>query len=321
MSDHNKNIARIGTRVSKLARLQTDFVLRALKEAFPQINFEIVPVTTHGDQVRDRPIAELGTRGVFVKELEEALLANEVDLVVHSLKDLPTDLPSGLCLGAVPAREDVRDVIVSRGNTSFSALPAGALVATSSRRRAAQLRSLRKDLNFVDIRGNVDTRLRKLDDGQCDAMVLAAAGLLRLGLGERITEYLDPQISTPAVGQGALGIECRSDDNWIMSMLSHIDNKEVRALTTAERSFLDELGGGCSVPVGALAESVPADRIKLSGCVASLDGTQIFRDSLESSAAQAHELGRQLAERILSQGAGSVLASLKTMTSNMVSPP
>ncbi len=311
----------IGTRESLLARLQTDIVLQALTKNFPNHLFEIVAVTTHGDKLLNKPIADLGSRGVFVKELEEALLNHKVDLVVHSLKDLPTELPSGLALAAVLDRQDVRDVLVSHNKISFASLPAGSRVATSSRRRAAQLKAIRNDLDFIDIRGNIQTRLRKHDEGACEAMVLAAAGLIRLGLTERITEYFDPQQSTPAAGQGVLGVECRSDDKLILSMLATIDNHSVRAAIEAERSFLDELGGGCSVPVGALAKLNSEGLLHLSGCVAALDGSKIFRASLAAPPAAADQLGKQLAQQLLTTEARQILETLKPMTSNMVSPP
>lgn len=230
-------IIRVGTRESQLARLQTDIAVIALQQRFPGARFEIVPITTHGDKVQDRPIAELGASGVFVKELEKALLAREVDFVVHSLKDLPTDLPDRLCLGAVLDRDDPRDVVVSRDKLTLSGLSPGSIVATSSRRRVAQLKALRSDLKFIDIRGNIQTRFRKHDEGQCEAMVLAAAGLLRLGLGERISEFLPIELSTPAAGQGALAVECLADDKRVLRLLSAIDDPSVRAQSTAERSF------------------------------------------------------------------------------------
>lgn len=296
-------------------------VLQSLKDCFPSIPFQVVPVSTHGDQVRDKPLAELGVRGVFVKELEEALLREEVDLVVHSLKDLPTEMPAGLILAAVPCREDPRDALVSHDNLPLEKLPDGATVATSSRRRAAQLRALRQDLKFVDIRGNVDTRLRKHDEGHCDAMVLAAAGLTRLGLTSRIAQYIEPQLSTPAVGQGALAIECRAGDAMVLSLLAKLDNASVRAAITAERAFLHELGGGCSIPIGALATIDPNGLLKLTGCVASTDGASIFRASMERRQEDAFILGTQLANHMLGMGARQVLEELKQTTSNMVSPP
>jgi hydroxymethylbilane synthase len=313
---------RIGTRDSKLARLQTDMVVELLSAAHPAIEIEIVPVTTHGDKVLNKPIADLGTRGVFVKELEEALLDDSVDLVVHSLKDLPTDLPSGLKLAAVLQREDPRDVFLSRLDYTLADLPAGSKVATSSRRRSAQLKALRPDLEFVDVRGNIPTRLTKLDQGQCDAMVLAAAGLLRLNVADRVSQWLDPHTeSTPAVGQGALAIECREDDEHTLSIVEAINDAEVFVQVQAERAFLDTLGGGCSVPIGALCTRGTSGYLMLIGCIASLDGTKIFRESAESPGDEAQELGRHLAKRMASGPAGEVLESLKASPPNSVSAP
>jgi hydroxymethylbilane synthase len=304
-----------------LARLQTDIVLNVLIPRLPQRKFEIVTVKTRGDKILDRPIAEVGDRGVFVKELEESLLSGAVDFVVHSLKDLPTELPAELTLAAVLNRADPRDVLVSREAVTFCNLPAGARVATSSRRRAAQLMTRRKDLKFIDIRGNIQTRLRKLDEGECDAMVLAAAGLIRLELTDRIAEYFEPEFCTPAVSQGVLGIECRSTDQSILSMLKQIEDQPVRALITAERAFLHELGGGCSVPVGALATSLPDSILRLSGCIAALDGSKVYRASLTGPQNVADKLGTELAKQMLSTEAKTVIDSLKQTASNTVSPP
>jgi hydroxymethylbilane synthase len=262
----------------------------------------------------------LGARGVFVKELEEALVAGEVDLIVHSLKDLPTDLPDGLCLAAVLNRSDVRDVLVSKNQTRFLDLPAGSKIATSSRRRSAQLRNIRKDLEFIDIRGNVPTRLRKHDEGLCDAMVLAAAGLIRLQLEDRITEFFDFDQSTPAAGQGALAIECRSADQAVLEIVKAIEDPAVRAEVTSERAFLDKLGGGCSVPIGATAHLGDNGRLKLTGCVASIDGEQIIRASREGFANEAEDLGIELANQLIQSGAREILDQLKQIPVT-VSPP
>lgn len=321
MSDKSQTIIRIGTRESKLARLQTDIVLNALAGRFPDFVYETVAVKTRGDKVLDRPIAEVGERGVFVKELEEALLSGTVDLVVHSLKDLPTDLPDKLALAAVMDRADPRDVLVSRQGSNFDSLPAGALVATSSRRRTAQLMAKRQDLRFVDIRGNIQTRLRKLDEGECDAMVLAAAGLIRLELTDRIAETFEPEFCTPAVSQGVLGIECRLEDRNVLNMLSAIDNQPLRALVTAERAFLHELGGGCSVPVGALATPLSDSRLRLSGCIAALDGSKVYRDFLDGYERDAGKLGTALAKQMLNTEAKAVIEQLRLSASNVVSPP
>lgn len=311
---------RIGTRESKLALIQTDIVVARLKQHFPDATIDIEHITTGGDKVLDRPIAQLGGRGVFVKELEEALLDERVDLVVHSLKDLPTELPDGLKLACVLERTDPRDIFVSHKAKSFMELPAGSTVATSSRRRAAQLLAQRNDLTFVDMRGNIPTRLRKLADGQCDAMILAAAGLLRLELRDSITEFLSLEISTPAVGQGALAIECRSDDKTTLEALSLLEDSVCRDEVEAERAFLDELGSGCSVPAGALAR-VNGSELTLTGCVAALDGSQIFRDAITGPRSQAFGLGKKLAYRLQEAGAERILQELRLSVPNVVSPP
>jgi len=319
--ERDPHIVRIGTRDSKLAMLQTQVIVDRLGQLFPELSCQIVSVVTGGDKVLNKPIADLGTRGVFVKELEEALFAGQADLVVHSLKDLPTDLPNGLTLAAVLDRQDARDVLVSKNHVPFRLLPPGSRVATSSRRRAAQLRALGQDVEFVDIRGNIPTRLKKQEEGASEAMVLAAAGLLRLGATDRITEYLDIDTSTPAVGQGALAIECRSDDTHILRLAGAIEDVVVRAEITAERRFLDKLGGGCSVPIGALCETLPNQRLRISGCVAALDGSRILRRSLEGSTAEASELGVRLAELFLEMGAADLLDRLKESAPAAVSPP
>jgi hydroxymethylbilane synthase len=319
-STSKSDTIRIGTRESQLAQLQTSIVVEAIKANYPEAKIDVVFVTTRGDKTQDRPISALGTRGVFVKELEEALLAGEVDLVVHSLKDLPTDLPDGLCLASVLQRADARDALVSKNKTRFTDLPAGSKVATSSRRRAAQLRSIRNDLEFIDIRGNVPTRLRKHDEGQCDAMVLAAAGLHRLDLQDRISEYFESAVSTPAAGQGALAIECRTDDKRILEITASIEDKTVRAEITSERAFLDKLGGGCSVPIGALATADGAGRLKLIGCVTSIDGKSVIRDEIEGASSDAEKLGVTLADKLLELGAREVLEHLKQIPVTL-SPP
>lgn len=296
-------------------------VLTACKQKFPDKNFEIVGLTTTGDKVQNKPLSEVGGLGVFVKELEEALIENRVDFVVHSLKDVPTSRPHELVIPAVMMRDDPRDVLVSRGNIPFEDLPAGCRVATSSRRRAAQLGALRKDLKFVDIRGNVPTRLRKLDDNECDAMILAAAGLMRLGLGDRITQYFNSQISVPAAGQGALAVECRSEDPEMIDMLIELDESNVRAEIMAERAFLARLGGGCSVPIGVLARiDVLTGILTVTGCVA--DGDRIVRGDIVGTAYSATAIGIQLAEDLLKRGAAEILDSILAQRPQpQISPP
>ena len=321
MTEATSTRIRVGTRGSALARVQTDHVVEQLRRLGGGFDFETVVITTSGDKIKDRPIAELGSLGVFVKELEDALLANEVDLVVHSLKDLPTEMPPLLALGAVLDREDPRDVLVATGGRQLRDLPAGARVATSSRRRAAQLKAVRADLQFVDIRGNVPTRLRKLEEGGCDAIVLAAAGLKRLGLDYRISEYLEPELCTPAVGQGALAVEVRGEDTRLTALMRSLDNACVKAEVVAERALLLSLGGGCSVPIGGLARTTAAGHLDLTGCVASLDGKLVLRERLTGTKDEAEALGTALAQQLISLGANDILNKLKAQAPNKVSPP
>lgn len=311
---------KVGTRASKLARLQTDLVVGRIAELFPSETVEIVTISTGGDRNRSVPIADLGVRGVFVKELEDALLAGEVDFVVHSLKDMPSDLPEGLSLVAVLNREDRRDVLVSRDGLSLAELPPKSRLATSSRRRAAQIKAVRDDLEFVDIRGNVPTRIEKMQAGQCDAMVLAAAGLTRLGLDEHISEAFAIDLCTPAAGQGALALECREKDRELVEKLVLLDDPAVRAEIECERAYLAELGGGCSVPIGASARMIE-DSLELTGCIAALDGSSIFRREHLGPLAEPEALGRELASLMLEGEARKVVASLRASLPGAISPP
>jgi len=310
---------RVGTRESKLALLQTDMILALCNERFPELRFEIVALSTSGDKVLNKPIAMLGSTGVFVKELEEALIANSVDFVVHSLKDLPTLIPNDLFLAATLLRDDPRDVFVSRDNVRFVDLPAGSKVATSSRRRAAQLMAVRKDIEFVDVRGNVPTRLRKLDEKHCDGMVLAAAGLSRLGYADRIAEYFQVDVSVPAAGQGALAVECRASDVRLRSLLAQINDQQVWAEATAERAYLAKLGGGCSVPIGALGRVQANNKLELSACVA--DGKRMVRGQMTGDQDQAEKLGIALAEEMMSRGASEILDAILRQPQPQISPP
>ncbi len=310
---------RVGTRESKLALLQTDMILALCNERFPELRFEIVALSTSGDKVLNKPIAMLGSTGVFVKELEEALIANSVDFVVHSLKDLPTLIPNDLFLAATLLRDDPRDVFVSRDNVRFVDLPAGSKVATSSRRRAAQLMAVRKDIEFVDVRGNVPTRLRKLDEKHCDGMVLAAAGLSRLGYADRIAEYFQVDVSVPAAGQGALAVECRASDVRLRSLLAQINDQQVWAEATAERAYLAKLGGGCSVPIGALGRAQANNKLQLSACVA--DGERMVRGQMTGEQDQAEKLGIALAEEMMSRGASEILDAILQQPQPQISPP
>jgi len=301
----------IGTRGSLLALWQTNWVKKQLEKLHPGIEIEISVISTKGDRVLDVSLPKLGEqgKGLFTKELEDALFEHRADLAVHSLKDLPTELPSGLKIGAICEREDVRDALVARGEIkSFGELPKRALIGTSSLRRQAQLLAARPDLVIEPIRGNVDTRLRKLDEGIYDAIVLAAAGLHRLGHANRITECLSEELMVPAVGQGALAIETRADDPVIDEIIRVLDHDATRLACTAERAFLKGLGGGCLVPIAAHA-TIQDDLMTLNGLVASPDGSEIVRDRRSVPSGEPEILGQQLAEGLLACGAGRILVN------------
>lgn len=304
----------IGSRGSRLALWQAGWVRSRLSELRPGVEVRVEIYKTTGDIHRDVPLAVIGGKGAFTKELEDALLDARIDLAVHSLKDLPTTLPAGLCVAAVPEREDPRDALVVSvgsvtGTNSLATLPAGATVGTSSLRRQAQLRHLRPDVSIKDVRGNVDTRLRKLDGGEFDALILAAAGLRRLGFGERISAAVGAQEMLPAVGQGALGVETREDDHATRELVSLLEHAPTRAACTAERALLAALGGGCQVPIAAHG-TIAAGRIRLEALVAALDGSRVIRDTLDGDAAEATAVGQSLAARLREQGADELLVGL-----------
>jgi hydroxymethylbilane synthase len=297
---------RIGTRGSRLALWQVNFIadrLRSLPDTPP---VELVIIQTAGDQVRDVPLSQIGGDGVFTKEIQRALLDRSVDLAVHSLKDLPTTHVEGLVLAAVPERGPAGDVFVSRRHRRFADLPPGAVVATSSLRRRAQVLRRRPDLHLVNIRGNVETRLRKLADQDLDALILAEAGLERLGLGKAVTEILDPAWMLPAVGQGALGLECRTDDAATLALVRHVNHPPTWHAVQAERALLRALGGGCQVPIGA-ATSVSASGLTLRGAVINPDGTRRVEGQVSGPVTTGEELGRRLAGELLQAGAGELL--------------
>lgn len=298
-----------GSRQSQLARWQTNHVLTLLGNAWPALQCETRFFVTQGDKQLNQPLPEIGGKGLFTAELERALLAGEIDLAVHSLKDLPVADAPGLTVGAIPARADVRDVLVSRSGAPLVALPAGAIVGTSSRRRAAQLLAARPDLTVRSIRGNVETRLRKVRQGDYDAAVLAYAGIARLELEDAVTQVLTLDEMLPAPGQGALGVQCRADDRATLNLLAALEDLAARQATRAERAFLAALGGGCAAPVAAFA-TVTAGEIRLRGLVGALDGQAIVR--VEASGHDAEALGHALAEQALDQGAGPLLAAAGT---------
>jgi hydroxymethylbilane synthase len=300
----------LGTRASALARAQTDVVIGMLTGAWPDLACETRVIATAGDRSEDsgRPLPEIGGKGLFTAELERALREGEIDLAVHSLKDLPTEDTEGVVVGAVTRREDVRDCLVARAGASLADLAEGAVVGTSSLRRAAQLRALRPDLEVRSIRGNVDTRIRKVADGEFDAALLAAAGVRRLGLEHAVTEWLPVETMLPAPGQGALAIQCRADDHALRALLATLDDPWARAETTAERAFLRCLGAGCAAPVAVLAEVTTTPRVRLQGLVSSVDGRQMVRVDGEG---EPHVLGDELAQRALADGADLILAAIR----------
>ncbi|HXX75946.1 MAG TPA: hydroxymethylbilane synthase [Nitrospiraceae bacterium] len=299
----------LGTRGSKLAVQQSEWVQARLRALAPEVTVTLRRIQTSGDKILDVPLANIGGKGLFVKEIEEALLAGEIDLAVHSMKDVPTQLPKGLAILCVPQREDPRDALISRTGCTFKDLPHGAKVGTSSLRRQAQFLHARPDLKIEMLRGNLDTRLRKLREGHYDAIVLAVAGLRRLGWTHEITEYLDPHISLPAIGQGALGIEGRQDDVLVRSLLSRLDHPLTRVAVLAERALLDRLEGGCQVPIAAHA-TVSGTGLRLEGLVASVDGKEMIRDVVEGTTEHASDVGRQLAERLLARGGDKILKAI-----------
>jgi hydroxymethylbilane synthase len=301
----------IGTRGSLLALWQTNWVKFELEKRHPGIQVEVRTISTKGDRVLDVSLPKLGEqgKGLFTKELEDALFDCRVDLAVHSLKDLPTELPSGLHIGAICEREDVRDALVARGAVgSFGELRREALVGTSSLRRRAQLRAARQDLVVEPVRGNVDTRLRKLDAGEYDAIVLAAAGLIRLGYANRITELLSEDLVLPAVGQGAIAIESRADDSATAEIIHGLNHETTQLACIAERAFLRGLGGGCLVPIAANAR-IKSNVLTLRGLVASPDGSEVIQDERAGPSHDAELIGRDLADTLLSQGAARILTS------------
>ena len=304
---------KIGTRASKLALWQANWVQSALNDKFPDQKVELVTIKTKGDKILDVPLAKVGGKGLFVKEIEQALLEGRIDLAVHSMKDMPAEIPEGLCIGAIPQREDPADVLVSREDLDFSNLKHGAVIGTSSLRRAAQLRHARPDIIISPLRGNLDTRLKKLQTEDLDAIVLAAAGIKRLNLTHRITEYLQADIMLPAVGQGALCIEMRQEDPIIGPMLAPLEHANSRAVVLGERAFLNRLGGSCQVPIAGHGE-IRTDTFSLTGLVADMDGSRIIKADLAGPADRAEAVGVQLAEQLLARGADEILKALEALS-------
>lgn len=300
----------IGTRASNLARIQTDYVADLLREAEPTLEVDTKVFSTKGDRVLDKPLAEIGGKGLFTEELEAALRSGDIDLAVHSLKDLPTDDPEGLVVAASPARATPNDAFICGKVSRLDDLPDGARIGTSSLRRRAQLLARNPTWEVVDVRGNVETRMKKaLTDGVVDAVILAAAGLERIGRADAITELLGPDVMLPAAAQGALGIQIRNDDEDLYHVLRRVGDRATEHEALAERSFLAALGGGCQAPIGALAR-IAEGRLHLQGCVCSRDGQRVFRGEESGEVSLAETLGRTLAERLMGEGAGAVIAEV-----------
>jgi hydroxymethylbilane synthase len=311
------NPIRIATRRSKLALWQAEHVMSLLRAAHPRVRVELVPMSTQGDRVLDRALAEVGGKGLFVKELEVAMQEDRADIAVHSMKDVPSELPPGFRITAALPRANPHDAFISLQYRRFTDLPQGARVGTSSPRRQAQLRHARADLALELLRGNVDTRLRRLEEGSLDAILLACAGLERLGLGERITEVLDADLCVPAVGQGVIGIECRDDDARSRDLLAALHHEESFVRLRAERAFARALGGSCHSPIAAHA-TLEAGSLTLRGFVGAPDGGEVYRDGISGPAADADGLGLALARRMQAAGAGALLERLR---SEAVPPP
>lgn len=297
---------RIATRKSALALWQAEYVKAQLEHFHDDIKVELVPMVTKGDIILDTPLAKVGGKGLFVKELEVAMLENRADIAVHSMKDVPVEFPEGLGLEIICPREDPRDAFVSNTIASLAELPEGAIVGTSSLRRQCQIKAMRPDLDIRDLRGNVNTRLKKLDEGQYDAIILAAAGLIRLEMPERIKEFIEPDVMLPANGQGAVGIECRTDDEQIKALLAPLACEQTRIRVLAERAMNRALEGGCQVPIGAFA-TLDGDQVHLKGLVGAVDGSEVIEKSVKGHKNDAEQLGRNLAQDLLSMGADKIL--------------
>ena len=306
------NPIKIGTRGSKLALWQANWVKSVLEQNFPPTPIELIVIKTQGDKILDVPLAKVGGKGLFVKEIEQALLTRRIDIAVHSMKDMPADIPEGLCIGAIPERENPVDVFISRNGAQFNELAAGSVIGTSSLRRGAQLRHARPDIVIQPIRGNLDTRLKKLESENFDALVLAAAGVKRLDLEHKITEYLDPEIMLPAVGQGALCIEIRKDDSTVGPLVASLEHASTRAVVAGERAFLNRLEGGCQVPIAGHGR-ISEKQFAITGLVAEVDGSRVIKGEKSGPLDSAETIGIDLAEELLAGGAHKILQKLKSM--------
>lgn len=302
----------IGTRSSKLALWQANFVKSELESSIPDLEISLKEIKTKGDHITDVALSKIGGKGLFTKEIEDALLANEIDLAVHSLKDLPTQLPQGLRIGAVLKRENTQDILISKNKIRFKDLPAKSKIGTSSLRRISQLKALRNDFEYLDLRGNLDTRIRKLEEGQFDAIVLAYAGVKRLGFENKIAENFSPKDILPAVGQGAMAIEIRENDTAVEKIVAKLNHEESYLASITERAFLEALQGGCQVPIGAYSE-IKNNEIILYGVIASLDGCKVIKDEAKSflGIRECNALGKALAKALLQKGGNEILATIR----------
>lgn len=310
----SKEILRIATRESPLAMWQAEYVQQALLDRYPDLQVELLPMTTKGDQILDAPLSKVGGKGLFMKELEVAMLECRADIAVHSMKDVPMFFPEGLMLAVICEREDFRDAFVSNQYASFEALPAGAVVGSSSLRRQCQLKAIRPDIEIRDLRGNVNTRLRKLDEGEYDAIILAAAGLIRLGMSDRIAAFLDTATCLPAGGQGAVGIECRIGDIETLALLETLSHRETSVCVNAERAMNTCLNGGCQVPIACLAElsgTGTEEVVHIRGLVGETDGSKILFSERKGPSSEANALGKAVADELLNQGADRILSQLE----------
>jgi hydroxymethylbilane synthase len=306
----SEHILRIATRQSRLALWQAEHVATLLRNKHPGLKVELVPMTTQGDRILDRPLADIGGKGLFIKELELAMSEQRADIAVHSMKDVPSDMPPGFMLAAMLSRADPRDAFVSSRYKNFASLPQGARVGTSSLRRQCQLKHARPDLELITLRGNVDTRLRKLDEQQYEAIILAAAGLLRLGLESRISEYFSAEQSVPAVGQGIIGIECRSDDARNIDYVRALNDSQAWQCCAAERAFALRLEGSCQSPIAGFA-TLSGEQLQLHGVIGSPDGSEMYRGSHQGNVSDAEAIGVRLAEELLKNGADQLLERLR----------
>jgi len=297
---------KVGTRGSRLALAQTNSVVEKIQKAVPEITAELTVIKTSGDIMQDVSLAQIGGQGVFVKEIEEALLSGGIDLAVHSMKDVPGETPEGLMFAAILPREDIRDVLVSRGNVKMEFMPKGARIGTGSLRRGAQVKAIMPDLEIVPLRGNIDTRLNKIDTEKLTGVILAAAGMKRLGYVQKITQFLPIELKLPAVGQGALGLQIRKTDTELLKVLAPLNHKQTETEVSAERSYLRALGGGCRLPIAAYG-LIEKQRLTLEGLLASPNGNNVIRDKVWGEPDAAEELGRKLADMILERGGRKLL--------------